>query len=35
MATTTPTFSKIRGPGGGIDAVVATWTPLATSGDVG
>jgi hypothetical protein len=35
MATITPTFSKIRGPAGGIDAVVATWTPFAASGDVG
>jgi hypothetical protein len=35
MATIVPTFSKIRGPAGGIDAVVATWTPLAAAGDVG
>jgi hypothetical protein len=35
MATIIPTFSKIRGPAGGIDAVVATWTGLASSGDVG
>src|ERR1700678_858261 len=35
MATIVPSFSKIRGPAGGIDAVVVTWTPLATSGDVG
>lgn len=35
MATIIPTFSKIRGPAGGIDAVVATWTGLAASGDVG
>jgi hypothetical protein len=35
MATITPTFSKIRGPAGGIDAVVATWTGFAASADVG
>ena len=35
MATITPTFSKIRGPSGGIDAVVVTWTGFAASGDVG
>ena len=35
MATIVPTFSKIRGPSGGIDAVVANWTPLANSGDIG
>ena len=35
MTTIVPTFSKIRGPAGGIDAVVATWTALAASGDVG
>ncbi len=35
MATIVPTFSKVRGPSGGIDAVVATWTPLAAAGDVG
>jgi len=35
MATVVPTFSKIRGPAGGVDAVVATWTPLAAAGDVG
>jgi hypothetical protein len=35
MAAIIPTFSKIRGPAGGIDAVVATWTPLANSGDIG
>jgi hypothetical protein len=35
MATIVPTFSKIRGPAGGVDAVVVTWTPLAASGDVG
>ncbi len=35
MATIVPTFSKIRGPAGGIDAVVTTWTPLAAAGDVG
>jgi hypothetical protein len=35
MSTIVPTFSKIRGPAGGIDALIATWTPLAASGDVG
>jgi len=35
MATITPTFAKIRGPGGGIDAVVVTWASLASTGDVG
>ena len=35
MATIIPTFSKIRGPSGGIDAVVVNWTPLAASGDIG
>ncbi len=35
MTTIVPTFSKIRGPSGGVDALVATWTPLAASGDVG
>jgi hypothetical protein len=35
MATIIPTFSKIRGPSGGIDAVVVNWTPLANSGDIG
>jgi len=35
MATFTPTFSKIRGPAGGIDAIVVTWASLAASGDVG
>jgi hypothetical protein len=35
MATIVPTFSKLRGPAGGIDAIVATWTPLAASGDAG
>src|SRR5712675_1137698 len=35
MATIIPTFAKIRGPGGGIDAVVVTWSGLATTGDVG
>ena len=35
MATILPTFTKIRGPGGGIDAVVVTWAGLANSGDVG
>jgi hypothetical protein len=35
MTTTVPTFTKIRGPAGGIDALVATWTPLAAAGDVG
>lgn len=35
MATITPTWSKIRGPTGGQDAVVATWTGFAASADVG
>src|SRR5258706_546045 len=35
MATILPTFSKIRGPAGGVDAVVTTWTPLAAAGDIG
>jgi hypothetical protein len=35
MATLVPTFTKIRGPAGGIDGMVATWTPLAAAGDVG
>src|SRR5216683_537805 len=35
MTTIVPTFSKIRGPAGGVDAIVATWTPLAASGDLG
>jgi len=35
MATIIPTFSKIRGPSGGIDAVVITWAGLSASGDVG
>ncbi len=35
MATITPTFSKLRGPAGGIDAVVVTWTPLTTANTVG
>src|SRR5258708_26883719 len=35
MTTIVPTFSKIRGPAGGVDAVVTTWTPLAAAGDVG
>jgi hypothetical protein len=35
MATIVPTFSKIRGPAGGIDAVVVTWGGFAASGDVG
>jgi hypothetical protein len=35
MTTIVPTFSKIRGPAGGIDALVTTWTPLAAAGDVG
>lgn len=33
--TVTPTFSKIRGPAGGIDAVVVTWTPLTTANPAG
>lgn len=35
MATVTPTFAKIRGPAGGIDAVVVTWTPLTTTNTTG
>jgi hypothetical protein len=35
MATIIPTFAKIRGPGGGIDAVVVTWAGLASNGDIG
>src|SRR5712664_2616218 len=35
MTTIVPTFSKIRGPAGGIDAIVAIWAPLAASGDIG
>ncbi len=35
MATIIPTFSKIRGPAGGIDAIIVTWTPLAAAGDAG
>src|SRR5580692_716600 len=35
MTTVLPTFSKIRGPAGGIDAVVVTWAALAASGDAG
>src|SRR5258708_30422689 len=35
MTTIVPTFSKIRGPAGGVDAVVTTWTPLAAAGDIG
>jgi len=35
MATITPTFAKIRGTAGGIDAVVTTWTGLVNSGDLG
>jgi len=35
MTTIVPTFSKIRGPAGGIDAIVAAWSPLAAAGDVG
>ena len=35
MTTIVPTFAKIRGPAGGIDTIVATWTPLAASGDIG
>lgn len=34
MAVITPVFTKIRGPTGGIDAVVATWGPMA-NGDTG
>jgi hypothetical protein len=35
MTTFAPTFTKVRGPAGGIDAMVATWTPLAAAGDIG
>jgi hypothetical protein len=35
MTTIIPAFSKLRGPAGGIDALVVTWTPLAAAGDVG
>src|SRR5258708_12295882 len=35
MTTIVPTFSKIRGPAGGVDALVTTWTPLAAASDVG
>jgi hypothetical protein len=35
MTTVVPSFSKIRGPAGGIDAVVTTWATLAAAGDVG
>jgi hypothetical protein len=35
MATIVPTFTKLRGPAGGIDALVAAWTPLAATGDIG
>src|SRR5260221_13470691 len=35
MTIIVPTFSKIRGPGGGIDAVVVTWSGLANAGDTG
>src|SRR5215472_17865970 len=35
MTTVVPTFSKIRGSAGGIDAIVATWAPFAAAGDVG
>jgi len=35
MATIVPTFAKIRGPAGGVDAIVVAWTPLAASGDLG
>src|ERR1700746_547580 len=35
MATIVPTFSKIRGPAGGIDAMIITWAPFAAAGDVG
>lgn len=35
MATILPTFTKIRGPAGGIDATVVTWAGLANVGDVG
>jgi hypothetical protein len=35
MTTIVPAFTKLRSPAGGIDAIVATWTPLAASGDVG
>ena len=35
MTTIVPTFSKLRGPAGGIDAIVVTWTAFAAAGDVG
>ena len=35
MATIVPSFAKIRGPSGGIDAAVVTWSGLAASGDLG
>lgn len=35
MATFNPSFAPIRGPSGGIDAVVATWNGPLTTGDVG
>ena len=35
MATITPTFTKLRGPAGGIDAMVVTWAGLIGTGDVG
>lgn len=35
MTVIVPTFSKIRGPGGGIDAIVVTWAGMAASGDTG
>jgi hypothetical protein len=34
MSVDTPTFTKVIGPTGGIDAVVATWGPMA-NGDTG
>lgn len=32
MAVITPAFSKVRGPSGGIDAVIIKWGPM-TNGD--
>ncbi len=35
MTVIVPTFTKIRGPGGGIDGVVVKWAGLSTAGDTG
>lgn len=35
MTVIVPTFTKLRGPAGGIDAIVVTWAGFASSGDVG